>query len=435
MSTEALQQTHAAFEAGATEADWLARTRRSALARAQEVGFPNRKVEAWHWTSVKAWSDVAWQHATELPDVADVVDPVRVPHALAELVFVDGRFVAEASRLPETAIEGVILTTVATAFGDASLEARLGSLAAWQAPEEVFTALNTAFVQDGLWLEVARNVDVPGPIHVITVGAPAPGAVASHLRHLVKVASGGRATVVETQVGASGEPVLNNTVVEAEIEANGELSWQVASLLPDTAHLVHTTEARLARDARFLAHATWLGGAITRANVRVVHAGEGAYAQLDGITVIGGRSHVDNHTVVDHAVPRCVTREDHKAVVGGRATSVFDGLIVVQQDAQQTDSTQSSRNLLLTDTADANAKPTLEIYADDVKCAHGTTVGALDATQLLYLKTRGIPEVQARAILTGAFVADRLEAIADGALKERLAGFVEAQLAAVQEAS
>jgi Fe-S cluster assembly protein SufD len=197
--------------------------------------------------------------------------------------------------------------------------------------------------------------------------------------------------------------------------------------------LMNTTEARLSRDAYLHDHVSWLRGGWVRHNLEVRLAEAGASCDLDGLYVLGERQHVDNHMVIDHVMPHCVSREFYKGVLGGRAKGIFSGRVIVREHAQKTDSSQNNRNLLLTDTADASAKPQLEIYADDVKCAHGTTVGQLDMQQLWYLKTRGIPDMEARKMLTSAFVQDRVDTLRDEVLRERLGRMVDVRLAEVQE--
>jgi Fe-S cluster assembly protein SufD len=433
---DTLRTSHPAYRAdgGPTEPTWLGDTRRTALARFEALGLPGSHLEAWRYTSTRVLAEPAYRHARagSVADVAALVDAHRLPHAAAELVLIDGWLAPELSRLPATAgVEIVGLADALTGADPEGLHQRLGRLAAWQ--DEAFTALNTAFLQDGLWLRVGRNVDVVGPVHVIVVGSPVDGPVVAHVRHLIEVAAGARVAVVETLVGREGEPVLTNVVTELHVGPNAEARHVVAGLHPETAHAVHTLEARLDRDARLHATLVWLGGAVTRSNVHVVHAAGGSEATLDGLYVLGGRQHVDNHTVVDHAAPACTTRETYKGALGGRSKGIFDGLVVVRQGASKTDSVQSCRNLLLSDEADASAKPTLEIYDEDVKCGHGTTVGQLDAEQLAYLRSRGIPLDEARRMLTGAFVADVVDRIADPAVRERLHGLVDARLARLQE--
>lgn len=422
---ERLRDSHGAFGADAAQPAWLAERRAHALATAETHGLPNTKLEAWKYTSTRSIAQVDWTHGVGDAEVSDRVDAARLPHASAELVFVDGVLDADASRGLDGAVSAFSL-----AYEGA--EALLGAIAGDRAPEQAFSALNTAFLQDGLVLRVPKNTAIDGPIHVITVASG--GETAAHLRHLLVLEPGAAATVVETYIGADDGAGLVNTVVEADVGANAALTHLVVGQFGASGHLVHTLAGRIQRDGRHVGTMAWLGGALTRSTIDLTLAGPGAELDLDGLFVLGERQHVDNHIVVTHQAPRCASRQTYKGALGGRAKGVFDGRVVVAQDAQHTDASQASHNLLLTDTADANAKPALEIYADDVKCAHGTTVGQLDANQLWYLRSRGISEEDARHVLTQAFVSDRVVPVRDEVLRERLQGFVDAKLTSVVEA-
>ncbi|MCB9681803.1 MAG: Fe-S cluster assembly protein SufD [Alphaproteobacteria bacterium] len=428
------QTGHAGWQPEATEASWLATLRRQALAAFDTTGLPTTKVEAWHYTPLRAVRDVAWTHAGGVEVGAGLtafVDAARLPGASAELVFVDGHHVADLSRTDGLPPGAVVSLSQALAADGEAVRARLATLAPWH--DAPLNALNTAFVQDGVRVHVPRRVDVPGPVHILVVGWGRDVPTVAHLRNLVVADTGSRVTVVVSFVGRPGHSVLHNVVDEVGVGADAQVTQVVLGDSPDDHLVVHRTDARLDRDARYTHQAFWLGGGLVRGEVHATHAGPGAEATLDGVFVAGSTQHVDCHTVIDHAVPRCTTREVYKGVLGGKARGVFDGTVIVRADAQQTDASQDSRNLLLSDDADANAKPTLEIYADDVKCAHGTTVGRLDPDQLAYLRMRGLPLSLARRVLIGAFVSDRVDRIAHEGLRARVAGRVEAALAALQE--
>lgn len=429
---DAWKQSHPAFADGAAEPGWLADRRRAALARFEATGFPSTKLEAWKYTSTRAIQQGAFAHvaAPATDAVSDLVDAHRVAHAAVEVVLVDGVLAPDLGRGDA---DGVTVRPLSVALGsDDALEDDLDALVAWQ--DEAFSALNTAFLQDGLVIDVSAGADVAGPVHVIAVSTGADAPVA-HIRHLVRVAKGARATVVETHLGTGGGASLTNVVVEDHVADNAELMHLLTGLAPDEAHLIHTLRGRVARDGRLRVHASWLGGAITRSDVVATIAGPGAEVHLDALYVLDGQQHVDNHTVIDHVVPHGLSRQHTKGVVGGKAKGIVDGLVIMRPDAQKSDAVQDLRNLLVSSDADANAKPTLEIYADDVKAAHGATVGQLDQGQLAYLRSRGIPLDEARQILTAAFVADRVDVVKDEALRERLRGYVEAKLEQLQEAS
>lgn len=431
------KETHAAWMDGVSEAEALRQRRARSWARFEAAGLPSPKLEAWKYTSVRQMMKTAFVHAGEVQvdTIGDRLDAHRIAGAL-ELVIVDGHVRPELSRLAglDDLPPGVALRPLAEslATADEALLTHLGTVA--EEEGRAFAALNGAFLQDGAWLDIGRGADVAPVVHLLVVstgdGAPTVG----HPRHVLVARSGSRATVAQTHVALGAQPSLTNEVVEIVVEANAELDVQILGTGGAQAHVVQAVDARLDRDARLRLHLSWLGGGLVRSEVGVVLAGEGAEVHLDGLYVLGDRDHVDNHTVVDHAVAHCISREFYKGVLGGRSKGVFDGTVIVRQDAQRTDSSQDNRNLLLTDTATANAKPRLEIYADDVKCSHGTTVGQLDRQQLDYLRSRGIPEDQARAILTAAFVADRVDRVRHAGLQQRLRERVDARLQAVEDA-
>ena len=246
--------------------------------------------------------------------------------------------------------------------------------------------------------------------------------------------AGSRASVIVTVLGVAGATSLTNLVEELQVGPNAELHHHVLALQPANASLMLNSSVRVERDGRYHALAAWLGEGLVRHEPRVVLAEPGASAHLDGLYVLDGSAHADNRVVVEHVAPRCISRQTYKGVMSGRSKGVFDGTVIVHRDAQHTDASQDSRNVLLSEDAEANAKPRLEIYADDVKCAHGTTVGRLDPEQLNYLRTRGIGLADARRVLTAAFVAEVVERLRDEPARDRLRGHVDARLNKVMEA-
>lgn len=429
---DALVESHPAFAAGASEVGWLANLRREALARFDAVGLPTAREESWRYTSLRPLLDTAFTHrarvaAADLGALDTHLAPYRLPFAAAEIVVVDGQVSPELSRFPRVA--GLEVEALAGAWSASGIEDRFGRLAPWQ--EASFVALNTALVQDGL--RIRATAEVPDPVHVIVVGRAGPGAVAAHLRTLVDVERHARLEVVETHVETEATS-LTTHVVEAKVGPGAALGWGVVGAHGDHAHLVHVLGARVEADATLRTHGAWVGGAITRSELHVVLGAAGARADLDGLYVLGGRRHTDVHTVVDHVAPRATSRESYKAVLGGSARAVFDGTVHVRPGADGTDAAQDCRTMLVSADAEMNAKPTLVIEADDVRCAHGTAIGQLDREQLGYLTSRGIPRDVAKALLTRAFVADRVAAIPDERVRAHVEALVEARLSGLVEA-
>jgi Fe-S cluster assembly protein SufD len=254
--------------------------------------------------------------------------------------------------------------------------------------------------------------------------------IATHPRVLIVAETGAEATVLEDHVGLAEAAYCVNAVTEIDVAANARVRHIRVQREAATAFHIATSAARLAKDARYDSVAVNLGARISRLNLHVRHDGEGAEATVDGLALIAGRQLADTHSFIDHAQPHCRTRQLHKTVIGGGAHAVFNGRILVRPGAQLTDSQQESRNLLLTSRAHVDTKPQLEIFADDVKCAHGATVGQLDPEELFYLRSRGLGEASARNLLTYAFAAAIVARIPIASLAARLRAHVLAQTAA-----
>lgn len=410
---------HRAWASGQPEGA-LASVRAEAAARFAELGWPTTKIEAWKYTSLKAVREapVAFDGTKADHRVDEVVDARRIEEAWAELVFVDGRLDPSRSRLPEDR-PGILVRGLSAEDADA-----VGRLAPWQ--DEAVLAFNTAWLQDGLRISLEADRIVEGVVHAIHV---ATGAGAAAVRHVVSLGAHAKATLVESWLDLGDEDGgTTSAVVEIELADGAVLDHVVDVPAGDGARLLRSAHVRVGRDATWNVVQAWTGGALVRAETHATLADTGARVNWDAVTVLGGRSHVDQHNVFTHAAPHGTSRMRSKAVAGGRSRSVFDGTVVVREGAQKTDARQDSRNLLLSERAEADAKPRLEIYADDVACAHGATVGRLDETARTYLRTRGIPDGLARRMLTEAFVADRLQAVADEGLRDWLTGSVQTRL-------
>lgn len=419
------RDSHPAY-AGAPEADWLEARRATALAAFEATGFPGARDEAWKYTNTRGLAKTPFRHAPgAVSDLADRLAPLRIAHASAELVFVNGALAAELSVLPDGA--AVVPLTRAVSSDADLVQAQLGASAA---DDEAFTALNSAFLQDGVLIRLEGELE--GPIHLLTVADVGDTPVVTHLRHLIVASPHAKGTIVETHAGWGEAAALVNVVTEIQVGAGASVEHHLLEAVGSNTH-VATMRVRQDRDSRFTSHVAVLGGGVVRNDLRVILGGPGAEATLNGLYVLGGTQHVDNHTVIDHAAPHCNSHENYKGVLGGKSKGIFDGLVMVREGARKTDSVQNNRNLVLTPTADANSKPTLEIYNDDVKCAHGSTIGRLDQGQLAYLRMRGIPKDEASKILTRAFVADVVGSVADPKLRERLEERVSAGLTRVQE--
>jgi Fe-S cluster assembly protein SufD len=414
---------HAEFAAKlAPEPAWLAGLRREAAAAFASAGFPNTRQEEWRYTNVapiaKAGFGPAGAPAREVAR-ADLEAHAFPVFACSVFVFVNGRFAPELSAAGE--LPGGVRVDGLRALREAdpaALAGRLGALA--DVKRSAFAALNTAFLDDGAVVRVPRGADAETPIHLVFVSAPEARPSAVHPRVLVEAWEGSRVCLIQDHVCVGNAAGFSNPVTEIHAGPASHVDFVLLQREPDHRFHVSSLAVRQARDSRVATHTLALGGALVRNDAEVVLAGEGAECLLRGLYVGGGCQLVDNHTTVDHAVPRCRSREIYKGVLGGAARGVFRGRVIVRPGAQKTDASQQNRNLLIGRGAEADSKPQLEIYADDVKCSHGSSIGQLDAGALFYLRSRGLDESRACDLLTRAFAAEVLSALPVPALAEAL---------------
>lgn len=407
-----------AHELPSSPLTWLNRLRSDALERANELTVPTTRDEEWRFTDLSPLIRLSFQPSHAAPALAaSDVAPFEAPEAAVRLVFVDGIF------SPALSSNGVLPDSVAVTNLAAALkthgeiiEPHLGHLAGFQ--DNVFTALNTAFMHDGAAVIIGRGQLVSAPVHLLFISAQPE--TASYPRTLVIAEEGAEAVIIEDHVSVGDGAGFSNAVTEIAVAANARVKH--VKLQRDNVQAFHIANcsATLERDAVLSSYAVTLGGRLSRYNLNVVQQGEGAQCEIDGLTLISGRQLADSHTMIDHAAPHGRSRQINKCIVGGGAHAVFNGKIVVRPGAQLVNSAQESRNLLLSGRARIDTKPQLEIFADDVKCAHGATVGQLEPEQVFYLVSRGLSESMARNLLTYAFGAEIINRIPVPSLVERL---------------
>ncbi len=398
------------------EPAFLADLRRRGADAFAARGLPTPRAEAWRFTNLK---DVAATHWTAAPAAA--IDPTPwLPADGPVVVVVNGHVRPELSRL-DALPEGVSVTTLEPTAADPGgwLEGRLGHGVDLEA--HPLAALNTARVTDATLIRVAAGTVLTEPLHVLHVAAGGTEPTVSYPRLLVAVAGGAEATVVERYVSADlGARTLDCPVTELELGPGAVLRHVRLQEESEAATQLGLQQVRLERDATLSSHAVVLGGGLTRTEVDAVLDGEGADCGLDGLYLVDGRRHVDHNVLVRHARPHGSSRQLYKGVLEERARAVFNGRIVVDHGAQRTDARQANRNLLLSDDALVNSNPQLEIFADDVRCTHGSTVGRLDQEAVFYLRSRGIGRAAAESLLTYAFAAEVVQRIPVEAVRERL---------------
>jgi Fe-S cluster assembly protein SufD len=415
MSGSPVESYVEAFEeltSDASTPSWVQSMRRAAFERFAALGFPTTKNEDWHYTST---SPIADQEFVLLEsrsgDVRrDELDPFRFGAAgWYTMVFVNGRFAPELSdfeRLPK----GVKLRDLASAWTDApEVVDRVGKIANYDV--HAFTALNAAFMHDGAVVQIGNGVTVDKPIHLLFVTDATAAKGMMHPRNLIMVGKQAKATVIESYVSTTDAMYLTNAVTEVSLADGATLAHYKMQREGARAFHVGTIEASQARDSHYVSFSFAIGADLARSNVYTTLDGEGAGATLNGLFMLDGQQHSDHQTQIVHAKPNCFSRELYKGILDGRSHGVFNGKVYVHPIAQKTDGKQTNKTLLLSDTAHIDTKPQLEIFADDVKCTHGATIGQIDQMALFYLKSRGIDRALARRLLTYAFAADVLETI------------------------
>ena len=413
---------------------WRRQLRGAAWQWLAEHGFPTAKDEAWKYTRVAPILAVPSDPAA--PQRSRRLSAARLAQLVGDyggprLVFVNGHFAAPLSAragLPA----GVRLSNLA-ALPDAERAVLEPLLArALQVAPHAFGALNAALGEDGAVLQIPAHCTLERPIHLVFLVDSDAAPLAVHPRALIQLGAGSRASLVESHVASGAGIYLSNALSQILLEAGAQLEHYSLQDASRSAFQLTRLDVRQARDSRFSADLTACGGAIGRHEVRVALEGPGAQVTLDGLYLPGGEQHLDNQTCIEHLAPYCTSRERYKGVIGGHGHGVFDGRIIVHPGALKTDASQTIKNLLLSATAQANAQPRLEIFADEVKCAHGAAVGQLDQQAIFYLRSRGLTEPAARALLTYAFVGEMLEAIRLAPLRSRVERLVAAQLRSLE---
>jgi Fe-S cluster assembly protein SufD len=402
---------------------WIPGLRRTAIESFAELGFPTTHDEEWKYTNVAPLASLPLARARAKLTAEIRVKIERLPLAdlgCSRLTFFNGHYVPELSKLHGVPT-GLRAGSLASAFKNHGplLERHLGRYA--EARTHAFVALNSAFFEDGAFIEVPKGAVLQKPLHILQVSDGGGHTTVSHPRNLILVGDTGQATIVETFFSLGEDATFTNAVAEIVAGDGALVDYYKVQQEGDAAYHYARIQVQQARSSSVTTHSIQLGAALTREEVQTVLAGEGAESLLHGLYVLTGRQHVDNHTTIDHAKAHCSSREVYKGVLDGKSQGVFNGKIIVRPDAQKTDSKQSNKNLLLSEDAIINTKPQLEIFADDVKCTHGATVGQIDPEAVFYLRSRGIAADEAKNLLTYAFANDVMERIKFQPLRERLA--------------
>ncbi len=403
--------------------------RSNAIKNFENKGFPTKKEEAWKYTSLNAIlkNDFSVfpkkENTIEFKDVKKYflheIDTYKV-------VFIDGIF---SSFLSSTTHDGLDVCLMSSALTKPKykmvIDAYFNQIAS---KEESLTTLNTAFSLEGAYINIPKSKVVEKPIEIIYFSTGTEAALMVQPRNLVIVGENAHVQIVERHQSLNSNPVLTNSVTEIFAQKRAIVDYYKIQNDVQTANLIDNTYIAQKQESRVAVHTFSFGGNITRNNLNFYHQGERIDSTLKGVTLIGDKQHVDHYTLVQHATPNCESHQNYKTILNDSATGVFNGKIFVEKEAQKTDAFQQNNNILIGDKATINAKPQLEIFADDVKCSHGCTIGQLDESAMFYMQQRGIPKKEAKALLMYAFTSEVTNSIKIPELKAKIARIIADKL-------
>ena len=399
---------------------WLKPFRKAAIARFAEAGFPTTRDENWRHTNIAPIAETAFvspRAANDAVSEADLAPYLFGDAACARLVFVNGQFAPKLS-LSDDLPDGLIVEPMAAALGRPGIESH------WTRPtyqvKHAFTDLNAALFEDGAYIHVAAHKVIEQPIHIVFVSTPGADPFAVHPRNLIVAEPHSQSSIVESFIGLGQGVYFNNTVTDIIAADDAVIDHYKSQRELIDAYHVGRVQIHQARGSNVASHSISLGAAITRNDIWTQLDGEGANCTLNGLFMPRGTQLVDHHLRVDHVKPHCNSWEFFKGILDDRSRGVFCGRIFVHEDAQKTDAKQTSSNLLLSDEAQIDTRPQLEIFADDVRCTHGATIGQMNDEAIFYLRSRGVSEAAARSLLIYAFAGEAVGQIRIRPLREQL---------------
>jgi Fe-S cluster assembly protein SufD len=405
------------------EPAWLGSLRKAGLSRFAELGFPTLKDEDWRFTNVAPLAKLPFQPALSARPLSAVAEHVGAATFGAiggtRLVFVDGHYSAELSMVPQAG-SGIRIQSLAAVLEEEPnfLEKYLGRDV--EGGPNTFLALNAAFFTDGALIYLPAAAALNGPVQLLHIATGAQGGASAHTRHVIIAERGAKLTVLENYLSAGSSMHVTNVATELVVGEGAVVEhckFQEENL---NAYHMATLHAHLGRNCNVIAHSFVTGARLSRNNIRAVLDGEGVECVLNGLYITRDDQLADHHMIVEHAKPHCNSHEYFNGILDGHSRGVFHGRILVRPNAQKTDAKQTNKNLLLSDDAGVNAKPQLEIYADDVKCTHGATIGQLNEESIFYLRARGIGQERARRMLIHAFASEIIDRIRHEPVREAL---------------
>ena len=417
---EKLVASHIAFEDHLEDDSPIHDLRHNAMQVFEAQGFPSKKEEAWKYTSLNALlkNDYSIFPSNERNiELKDVRKYFLHDMDTYKLVFVDGVY---NSFLSATTHDSIDVCLLSSALSKPKYKALIEAYFNKVAVKDSITSLNTAFAKEGAYIHIPKHKEVEKPIEIINFSTGNEAAVLLQPRNLIVVGENSHVQIIERHQSLSHNEVLTNSVTEIFAEKRAFIDYYKIQNDAHTASLIDSTYISQEQESHCRVHTFSFGGKLTRNNLNFYQKGERCDSTLNGITIIEGKQHVDHNTLVHHAAPNCESHQDYKGIFGESSTGVFNGKIYVEKDAQKLDAFQQNNNILIDDKASINSKPQLEIFADDVRCSHGCTIGQLDEDAMFYLQSRGIGKKEARALLMYAFANNVLESVKIPELKARI---------------
>jgi Fe-S cluster assembly protein SufD len=426
---EKLVSSFMAFEEQIDVTSQLHDVRTSAIKNFENKGFPTKKEEAWKYTSLNA---ILKNDYSVFPKHENAIEFAEIKkYFLHEIdtykvIFVDGKF---SSFLSATTHDGIDVCLMSSALTKPKykmvIDEYFNKIAS---KDETLTSLNTAFANEGAYINIPKSKVVEKPIEIIYFSTGVENALMVQPRNLVIVGENAHVQIIERHQCLNENPVLTNSVTEIFAQKRAIVDYYKIQNDLQSANLIDNTYISQKQESFVSVHTFSFGGNITRNNLNFYHFGERIDSTLKGITIIGDKQHVDHYTLVNHATPNCESHQNYKTILADSSTGVFNGKIFVEKEAQKTDAFQQNNNILIGDKATINAKPQLEIFADDVKCSHGCTIGQLDESAMFYMQQRGIPKKEAKALLMYAFSNEVIESIKIPELKQRITKIIANKL-------
>lgn len=424
-----LLSSYMAFEEKFDENSSLHEVRNQAIKNFENKGFPSKKEEAWKYTSLNA---VLKNDFSVFPKKDNTIEFKDVKKYFLhevdtyKLVFIDGKF---SSFLSSTTHDGIDVCLLSSVLNKPKYKLILDTYFNQVASkDESLTTLNTAFAKEGAFVNIPKGKIADKPIEIIHFSTGNEAAIMLQPRSLIVVGENAHVQIIERHQSLNENPVLTNSVTEVFAQKRAICDYYKIQNDVQSANLIDNTYIAQKQESRVAVHTFSFGGNITRNNLNFYHQGERIDSTLKGITIIGDKQHVDHYTLVHHAEPNCESHQNYKGIYGDSSTGVFNGKIYVEKEAQKTDAFQQNNNILVSEKATINAKPQLEIFADDVKCSHGCTIGQLDESAMFYMQQRGIPKKEARALLMYAFTDEVMESVKIPELKQRITKIIANKL-------